>query len=131
MWCARNRQAVRKNTQSSPGSYSTLLRTVRTAVLDPHHSFMERDDPSQGDHDSQTIAPKILYFGTPVVIVSSANEDGTTNLAPLSSFWALGWTVVLGLLRDTKTLQNLERRPDCVVNLPRTTRGRKSSVSRR
>ena len=71
-------------------------------------------------HDAgfETIAPKILYFGTPVAIVSSANENGTTNLAPLSSFWALGWTLVLGLLQDTKTLQNLEARPECVVNLP-------------
>lgn len=65
-----------------------------------------------------TIEPKILYFGTPVAVVSSANEDGTPNLAPISSFWALGWTIVLGLLRDTKTLQNLEQNPDCVVNLP-------------
>ncbi len=65
-----------------------------------------------------TIAPKILYFGTPVAIVSTANEDGTANLAPISSFWALGWTVVLGLLRDTKTLQNFEANPECVINIP-------------
>lgn len=65
-----------------------------------------------------TISPKILYFGTPVAIISSANEDGSTNLAPISSFWALGWTMVLGLLRDTKTLTNFEQRKDCVVNLP-------------
>lgn len=66
----------------------------------------------------KTIAPKILYFGTPVAIVTSANEDRKPNLAPISSFWALGWTIVLGLLRDTKTLANLERDPECVVNLP-------------
>jgi flavin reductase (DIM6/NTAB) family NADH-FMN oxidoreductase RutF len=65
-----------------------------------------------------TIAPGILYFGTPVAIISSADPGGTVNLAPISSFWALGWTIVLGLLRDTKTLGNLEANPDCVVNLP-------------
>jgi len=70
------------------------------------------------ENEFQTVTPKILYFGTPVAIVSSANPDGTTNLAPISSFWALGWTRVLGLLRDTKTLGNLETNPDCVVNLP-------------
>ena len=43
-----------------------------------------------------TCAPPILYFGTPVVVVSSLNEDGTTNLAPISSAWWLGWTCVLG-----------------------------------
>jgi flavin reductase (DIM6/NTAB) family NADH-FMN oxidoreductase RutF len=59
----------------------------------------------------RAIAPKILYFGTPVAIVTTANEDGNPNLAPISSFWALGWTIVLGLLRDTKTLTNLEEIP--------------------
>jgi flavin reductase (DIM6/NTAB) family NADH-FMN oxidoreductase RutF len=65
-----------------------------------------------------TIEPKILYFGNPVALISSLNEDGTTNLAPISSFWALGWTMVLGLLDETKTADNLGRHPECVVNLP-------------
>ncbi|KAA6457282.1 flavin reductase family protein [Acidobacteria bacterium AB60] len=65
-----------------------------------------------------TIAPKILYFGNPVALISSLNEDGTPNLAPISSFWALGWTMTLGLLTETKTLKNLQERPECVVNLP-------------
>jgi flavin reductase (DIM6/NTAB) family NADH-FMN oxidoreductase RutF len=66
----------------------------------------------------RTIEPKILYFGTPVALISSLNEDGTTNLAPMSSFWALGWTIILGLLDETKTAENLGRHPECVVNLP-------------
>jgi flavin reductase (DIM6/NTAB) family NADH-FMN oxidoreductase RutF len=66
----------------------------------------------------RTIEPKILYFGTPVALISSLNEDGTTNLAPISSFWALGWTLMLGLLDETKTAENLARHPECVVNLP-------------
>ena len=66
----------------------------------------------------RTIEPKILYFGTPVALVSSLNEDETTNLAPISSFWALGWTLVLGLLDETKTADNLRRYPECVVNVP-------------
>ena len=65
-----------------------------------------------------TIEPKILYFGTPVALISSLNEDGTTNLAPMSFFWALGWTLMLGLLDETKTVENLSRHPECVVNLP-------------
>lgn len=65
-----------------------------------------------------TINPKILYFGTPVALISSMNEDGAANLAPISSFWALGWALTLGLLTLTKTLQDLEQRPECVINLP-------------
>ncbi len=66
----------------------------------------------------RAIEPKILYFGTPVALISSQNEDGSTNLAPISSFWALGWTAMLGLLDETKTADNLAQRPDCVVNIP-------------
>jgi flavin reductase (DIM6/NTAB) family NADH-FMN oxidoreductase RutF len=66
----------------------------------------------------RTIEPKILYFGTPVALISSLNEDGSTNLAPMSSFWALGWTMMLGLLDETKTAENMERHAECVVNLP-------------
>ncbi len=66
----------------------------------------------------RTIEPKILSFGTPVALISSWNEDGETNLAPMSSFWALGWTMLLGLLDETKTADNMRRDPECVVNLP-------------
>lgn len=66
----------------------------------------------------RTIEPKILYFGTPVALISSQNEDGGTNLAPISSFWALGWTFMLGLLDETKTADNLARVPECVINIP-------------
>lgn len=65
-----------------------------------------------------TIAPPILYFGTPVVLLSTRNEDGTSNLAPMSSAWALGYTVVLGLGVSGKTLANLRRERECVINLP-------------
>jgi flavin reductase (DIM6/NTAB) family NADH-FMN oxidoreductase RutF len=84
-------------------------------------SAAEQHKPATGhdvERDFVTISPKILYFGTPVALVTSANPDGTANLAPISSFWALGWTVVLGLLNDTRTLGNLQAHPDCVINLP-------------
>jgi flavin reductase (DIM6/NTAB) family NADH-FMN oxidoreductase RutF len=70
------------------------------------------------EHKFRTIEPKILYFGSPVALVSSMNEDGTTDLAPISSFWALGWTLVLGLLVETKTADNVARHAECVVNIP-------------
>jgi flavin reductase (DIM6/NTAB) family NADH-FMN oxidoreductase RutF len=61
--------------------------------------------------------PKMLYFGTPVVLVGSLNTDGTTNLAPMSSAWWLGRTAMLGLAATSQTVRNLERRPDCVLSL--------------
>jgi flavin reductase (DIM6/NTAB) family NADH-FMN oxidoreductase RutF len=38
----------------------------------------------------RTIEPKILYFGTPVALISSLNEDGSTNLAPHLFFLGTG-----------------------------------------
>src|SRR5215469_487609 len=84
-------------------------------VLCTHPRCMRQ---AQEDSQFQTISPKILYFGNPVALISSVNEDDTPNLAPISSFWALGWTMTLGLLAETKTLKNLEVRPECVVNIP-------------
>ncbi|MGN6780410.1 MAG: flavin reductase family protein [Marmoricola sp.] len=64
------------------------------------------------------IKPKVLYFGTPVTVISSLNSDGTTNIAPISSSWYLGQTVVLGIGTDGQTLPNLGRERSCVINLP-------------
>ncbi|MEV4805922.1 flavin reductase family protein [Nonomuraea sp. NPDC049421] len=64
------------------------------------------------------IEPNILYFGTPVVLISTVNEDGSPNLAPMSSAFWLGWRAVLGLGRRAKTAQNLLRTRECVLNLP-------------
>jgi flavin reductase (DIM6/NTAB) family NADH-FMN oxidoreductase RutF len=62
--------------------------------------------------------PSILYFGTPVVLVSSLNEDGSPNLAPISSAWWLGWNCLLGFGARSQTPKNLERERECVLNLP-------------
>ena len=63
------------------------------------------------------VEPPILYFGTPVVLVSTQNEDGTANLAPMSSAWWIGWWCMLGLQTASKTPQNMIRTGQCVLNL--------------
>jgi flavin reductase (DIM6/NTAB) family NADH-FMN oxidoreductase RutF len=65
-----------------------------------------------------SIEPSILYLGTPVVLISTLNEDGTANLAPMSSAWWLGWRCMLGLDASSKTTENLLRSGECVLNLP-------------
>jgi flavin reductase (DIM6/NTAB) family NADH-FMN oxidoreductase RutF len=66
----------------------------------------------------KTIEPTILYFGTPVALISTLNEDGSANLAPMSSAWWLGWSCMLGLGQMGKTSENLIRSRECVINLP-------------
>lgn len=66
----------------------------------------------------QDIDPAILYFGTPVVLVSTRNEDGSANLAPMSSAWWLGRSCMLGFGARSHTPGNLRRTGECVLNLP-------------
>jgi flavin reductase (DIM6/NTAB) family NADH-FMN oxidoreductase RutF len=65
----------------------------------------------------RVIQPSVLYFGTPVVLLTTQNEDGTINLAPISSAWVLGQHIVLGLGSDSQTVRNLSARPELVINL--------------
>ncbi|MFI7004745.1 flavin reductase family protein [Nocardia sp. NPDC050175] len=61
---------------------------------------------------------KVLYFGTPVVLIGTRNPDGTANLAPMSSAWWLGDQCMLGMNTASQTTQNLLRERECVLNLP-------------
>jgi flavin reductase (DIM6/NTAB) family NADH-FMN oxidoreductase RutF len=65
-----------------------------------------------------SVEPSILYFGTPVVLLSTRNQDGTVNVAPMSSVWWLGWNCMAGLGGKGHTAQNLLREKKCVLNLP-------------
>lgn len=67
---------------------------------------------------SVAIEPAILYFGTPVVLLSTLNEDGSANLAPMSSAFWLGWRCILGVSANSKTAENLLRTGQIVINLP-------------
>ncbi|WLD94700.1 flavin reductase family protein [Alkalihalobacillus sp. AL-G] len=66
----------------------------------------------------QEIKPKILYYGMPVLLLATLNEDDSTNISPMSSSWALGHYIVLGIGAGGKALENLKRHPECVINLP-------------
>ncbi|XIA67615.1 flavin reductase family protein [Bradyrhizobium sp. TZ2] len=86
-----------------------------------------KDDDSS-EIETISVDPAILYMGTPVVLISSLNDNGTPNLAPMSSAWWLGWGCMLGLNRSSKTTENLLRTRECVLNLP--SEGQVGSVDR-
>jgi flavin reductase (DIM6/NTAB) family NADH-FMN oxidoreductase RutF len=73
-----------------------------------------------GKHWLMHVAPgiKVLYFGTPVVLISTLNPDGSANLAPMSSAWWLGDSAMLGMADASQTAANIRRSGECVVNLP-------------
>lgn len=67
--------------------------------------------------DMLSIQPSTLYFGTPVVLITTRNPDGSTNITPMSSAWALADRVVIGLAGGGQGLANLQREHECVLNL--------------
>lgn len=64
------------------------------------------------------VNPPILYIGTPVALITTTDEKGNANIGPVSSAWALGWTVVLGIICESKTFQNIVTQKQCVINFP-------------
>lgn len=71
---------------------------------------------SSSDH--LTIQPSILYFGTPVVLVTTIDAAGNPNISPMSSAWALDDRVILGLGDMGQCIANLRETGECVLNLP-------------
>lgn len=66
----------------------------------------------------KVIEPQILYVGTPVALITTVDEKDQANIGPISSAWALGRTILLGLECASKTYRNLLKQKECVVNFP-------------
>ena len=69
-------------------------------------------------HAALAIRPSVLYFGTPVALVTTLDEQARANITPMSSAWALGDRLVLGLSEQSQGCINLLRSGEAVVNLP-------------
>lgn len=66
------------------------------------------------------IQPKVLYFGTPVALITTVDALGKDNITPVSSAWALGDRLVLGMSVANQGCANLMQTQQAVVNLPDT-----------
>ncbi|WP_236952479.1 flavin reductase family protein [Kibdelosporangium phytohabitans] len=55
------------------------------------------------------------------MLISSENQDGTPNLAPISSAFWLGWRAMLGISAKSQSTRNLLRTGEGVLNLPSDT----------
>ena len=102
-------------TDANPVLGGTYVRDPLTALLDAGPVPPTRETAPQAH---QLVDPAILYWGTPVVLVSTLNEDGSANLAPISSAFWLGHTATLGFGLTSHSLANLQRTGECVLNLP-------------
>ena len=50
--------------------------------------------------------------------MNTLNEDGSTNISPLSSSWALGDSLIIGISIEGKAFENLQKCSECVINIP-------------
>lgn len=66
----------------------------------------------------QPILPKMFYYGFPVVLLTTCDEHGASNITPISSSWCLGDNVVIGLGTQGKAFENLSVCAEVVLNLP-------------
>jgi len=95
-----------------------MLTSEMSDCSDTPYSSTSSNSSKSSLPSHSIISPAILYFGTPVAIISSLNEDLTTNLAAISSVFWLGHRCVLGFGATSQTPINLRARKQCVVNLP-------------
>jgi flavin reductase (DIM6/NTAB) family NADH-FMN oxidoreductase RutF len=100
-----------------------MVGNMRAECFDSHRSLSSiscgmTEPATAADAAHIAIEPKIIYPGTPVALISTINPDGSANLAPMSSFWALGRTAMLGFGRNGQTCANLGRTGECVINFP-------------
>ncbi|QIK64853.1 flavin reductase family protein [Leucobacter viscericola] len=96
---------------------SSFLSLAQADSKGPQQAPGDQVQSSTPNTTHRVIEPSVLYFGNPVGVVSSLNEAGTSNLAPISSFWALDNLLVIGLGSDGHTVANLRRNPELVLNL--------------
>jgi Flavin reductase like domain len=88
----------------------------RVASICPFFQRYRHVNAKPGANMHKVVEPAILYAG-PVVLISTLNQDDSTNLSPMSSAWWLGWSCMLGLDATSKTMENLRRTRECVLNL--------------
>lgn len=63
------------------------------------------------------INPGAFYYGFPVILLSTLNDNGTTNITPISSSWSLGEMVVIGIGTGTQAYENLKSHREAVLNI--------------
>ena len=107
--------------RNSIGKATTRTKARATKTVYSIALYSTQSNTSKPEAMHQTVEPAILYWGSAVIVISTENIDGTTNLAPVSSAQWLGQRCMLGLAAQSQKTVNLQRTKQCVLNLPSDT----------
>lgn len=59
-----------------------------------------------------------FYYGAPVILMTTVDaEKNIANITPISSSWTLGSSVVIGLGKNSKGLENIKNTKEFILNL--------------
>lgn len=92
---------------------NSLGRSVKHEEAQPH-----RTTESGERCLHRVIDPSVLYLGAPAFLVVTQNPDGSANVAPASSHFALGRIIVIGLEEGGQSLDNARGHGELTVNFP-------------
>lgn len=107
---------LNRHGSSVPRPGADALRSVADpTTLNEEH---RRTDMSEQPPRHRVIDPSILYTGTPVMLIGTCNPDGSANLAPASSYWALEKIMVIGLEAEGQSIDNVVATEQLTVNFP-------------
>lgn len=67
-----------------------------------------------------TINPQTLYYGFPVILLTTVDAVGKSNISPISSSWSLGNKLVIGIGSGGKAYDNIKAVPEVVLNIAST-----------
>lgn len=59
-----------------------------------------------------------LYYGFPVLLLTTTDNDGNFNVSPISSSISLNNKIIIGISKGGKTYDNLVSGSDAVINIP-------------
>lgn len=66
----------------------------------------------------QKLNSKTLYLGSIVCLISTLNEQKHTNITPISSFYNVNDTIMIGLNTTSKGYENIKLFKKALINIP-------------
>ncbi|AUB31239.1 flavin reductase [Spiroplasma floricola] len=65
----------------------------------------------------QKLNTKTLYWGFPIVVISSLNDKNKTDITPISSIYNVNDSIMIGLNISSKAYENIKLNKKAIINI--------------